>query len=103
MFCLVRTGQFDRPQRGVTFLLLDMQAPGVTTQPIRFFSGDYEQSQVFFDNVRVPRSNIVGEVHQGWSAAKRSRACSSDRCVRTLWSRRRLCRLKRRSPRGSLR
>jgi alkylation response protein AidB-like acyl-CoA dehydrogenase len=70
MFCLVRTGQFDRPQRGVTFLLLDMKAPGVTTRPIRFFSGDYEQSQVFFDNVRVPRSNIVGEEHQGWSVTK---------------------------------
>jgi alkylation response protein AidB-like acyl-CoA dehydrogenase len=70
MFCLVRTGHFDRPQRGVTFLLLDMKAPGVTTQPIRFYSGDYEQSQVFFDNVRVPRANIVGEEHQGWSVTK---------------------------------
>jgi alkylation response protein AidB-like acyl-CoA dehydrogenase len=70
MFCLVRTGHFDRPQRGVTFLLLDMKAPGVTTRPIRFFSGDYEQSQVFFDNVRVPRANIVGEEHQGWSVTK---------------------------------
>src|SRR5262245_5877840 len=70
MFCLVRTGHFDRPQRGVTFLLLDMKAPGVTTKPIRFYSGDYEQSQVFFDNVRVPRANIVGEEHQGWSVTK---------------------------------
>jgi alkylation response protein AidB-like acyl-CoA dehydrogenase len=70
MFCLVRTGHFDRPQRGVTFLLLDMKAPGVSTKPIRFFSGDYEQSQVFFDNVRVPRANIVGEEHQGWSVTK---------------------------------
>ena len=70
MFCLVRTGQFERPQMGVTFLLLDMKAPGVTTQPIRFFSGDYEQSQVFFDNVRVPRTQVVGEENKGWSVTK---------------------------------
>jgi acyl-CoA dehydrogenase len=70
MFVLVRTGSFERPQQGVTFLLLDMRAPGVTTQPIRFFSGDYEQSQVFFDNVRVPRSQVVGQEHQGWAVTK---------------------------------
>jgi alkylation response protein AidB-like acyl-CoA dehydrogenase len=70
MFCLVRTGQFERPQMGVTFLLLDMKAPGVTTRPIPFYSGDYEQSQVFFDDVRVPRSQIVGEEHKGWTVTK---------------------------------
>ena len=70
MFCLVRTGTFERPQMGISFLLLDMKAPGVTTRPIRFFSGDYEQSQVFFDDVRVPRSQIVGEEHKGWSVTK---------------------------------
>jgi alkylation response protein AidB-like acyl-CoA dehydrogenase len=70
MFCLVRTGQFERPQMGVTFLLLDMKAPGVTTRPIPFYSGDYEQSQVFFDDVRVPRSQIVGDEHKGWSVTK---------------------------------
>ncbi len=70
MFCLVRTGHFERPQQGVSFLLLDMKARGVTTQPIRFYSGDYEQSQVFFDNVRVPRTQTVGEEHKGWSVTK---------------------------------
>ncbi len=70
MFCLVRTGHFERPQMGVTFLLLDMKAPGVSTRPIRFFSGDYEQSQVFFDNVRVPRTQVVGEENKGWSVTK---------------------------------
>ena len=70
MFCLVRTGHFDRPQLGVTFLLLDMKAPGVSTRPIRFYSGDYEQSQVFFDNVRVPRTQVVGEENKGWSVTK---------------------------------
>jgi alkylation response protein AidB-like acyl-CoA dehydrogenase len=70
MFCLVRTGEFQRPQEGVTFLLVDMDAPGVSTQPIRFYSGDYEQSQVFFDEVRVPRRNAVGAEHQGWAVTK---------------------------------
>jgi alkylation response protein AidB-like acyl-CoA dehydrogenase len=70
MFCLVRTGKFDRPQRGVTFLLLDMKAPGVSTRPIPFFSGDFEQCQVFFDNVRVPRANVVGQENEGWSVTK---------------------------------
>jgi alkylation response protein AidB-like acyl-CoA dehydrogenase len=70
MFCLVRTGRFERPQQGVTFLLLDMTAPGVTLRPIPFYSGDYEQCQVFFDDVRVPRTEVVGEEHQGWSVTK---------------------------------
>jgi alkylation response protein AidB-like acyl-CoA dehydrogenase len=70
MFCLVRTGRFARPQQGVTFLLLDMKAPGVTTRPIPFYSGDFEQCQVFFDDVRVPRANVVGKENEGWSVTK---------------------------------
>jgi alkylation response protein AidB-like acyl-CoA dehydrogenase len=70
MFCLVRTGEFARPQEGVTFLLMDMEAPGVSTRPIRFYSGDHEQCQVFFDEVRVPRRNAVGDEHKGWAVTK---------------------------------
>ena len=70
MFCLVRTGKLARPQQGVTFLLLDMKAPGVTARPIPFYSGDFEQCQVFFDNVRVPRANVVGKENEGWSVTK---------------------------------
>lgn len=70
MFCLVRTGEFQRPQQGVTFLLVDMKAPGVSTRPIHFFSGDYEQCQVFFDAVRVPRRNAVGQENEGWAVTK---------------------------------
>jgi alkylation response protein AidB-like acyl-CoA dehydrogenase len=70
MFCLVRTGRFARPQQGVTFLLLDMKAPGVTTRPIPFYSGDFEQCQVLFDDVRVPRANAVGKENEGWSVTK---------------------------------
>jgi len=70
MFCLVRTGRFERPQQGVTFLLIDLDSPGVSRHPIRFFSGDTEQCQVVFDDVRVPRSNVVGREHEGWTVTK---------------------------------
>jgi alkylation response protein AidB-like acyl-CoA dehydrogenase len=70
MFCLVRTGRFERPQQGVTFLLIDLDSPGVSRHPIRFFSGDTEQCQVVFDDVRVPCSNAVGKEHEGWTVTK---------------------------------
>ncbi len=70
MFCLVRTGRFSRPQQGVTFLLIDLDTPGVSRHPIRFFSGDTEQCQVVFENVRVPQSNVVGKEHEGWAVTK---------------------------------
>ena len=70
MFLLVRTNSEGRPQQGITFLLLDMDAPGITVQPIVFFSGEHEVNQVFFDNVRVPQSGRVGQEHQGWTVAK---------------------------------
>lgn len=70
MFCLVRTGRFERPQQGVTFLLIDLDTPGVSRHPIRFFSGDTEQCQVVFDNVRVPQRNVVGKEHEGWAVTK---------------------------------
>lgn len=70
MFCLVRTGRFERPQQGVTFLLIDLDSPGVSRHPIRFYSGDTEQCQVMFDDVRVPQSNVVGREHEGWTVTK---------------------------------
>ena len=70
MFCLVRTKFDGKAQGGISFLLLDMDTPGVTVQPIRFFSGEHEVNQVFFDNVRVSKSNRVGAEHQGWTVAK---------------------------------
>ena len=70
MFCLVRTKFDGKPQGGITFLLLDMDSPGITVRPIRFFSGEYEVNQVFFDSVRVPKRNRVGAEHQGWTVAK---------------------------------
>ena len=70
MFALVRTSTLDRPQRGITFLLLDMRSPGITVDPIRFVSGAATQAQVFFEDVRVPVDAGVGEEDDGWTVAK---------------------------------
>ncbi len=70
MFCLVRTESGDKPQHGISFLLLDMDSPGITVEPIVFASGTHEVNQVFFDDVRVPVANLVGEENQGWTVAK---------------------------------
>ncbi len=70
MFCLVRTGATGKPQEGITFLLLDMDTPGIRVEPIIFASGTHEVNQVFFDNVRVPVSNVVGAIDKGWTVAK---------------------------------
>lgn len=70
MFCLVRTSREGKPQAGITFLLLDMDSPGITVEPIVGLDEVPEQCQVFFDNVRVPKSNRVGEENQGWTVAK---------------------------------
>jgi acyl-CoA dehydrogenase len=70
MFCLVRTNDSGKPQQGITFLLLNMDTPGITVEPIVFASGTHEVNQVFFDDVRVPKANRVGEENQGWSVAK---------------------------------
>lgn len=70
MFCLVRTDPSVKPQRGISFLLVDMKQPGVTVRPIVNASGDHEVNEVFLDNVRVPAGDLVGEEGQGWSIAK---------------------------------
>jgi acyl-CoA dehydrogenase len=70
MFLLARTSREGKPQAGITFLLLDMATPGITVKPIITLAGDHEVNQVFFDNVRVPKANRVGEENQGWTVAK---------------------------------
>jgi|TARA_B100000315_G_scaffold247427_1_gene276096 alkylation response protein AidB-like acyl-CoA dehydrogenase len=70
MFALVRTDDSGKPQQGITFLLLEMDTPGVSVEPIVFASGTHEVNQVFFDDVRVPRANVVGKENDGWSVAK---------------------------------
>jgi alkylation response protein AidB-like acyl-CoA dehydrogenase len=70
MHCLVRTDREVKPQKGISFLLIDMDTPGITVQPIVTIDGIHHTNQVFFDNVRVPVSNRVGDEGQGWSIAK---------------------------------
>jgi alkylation response protein AidB-like acyl-CoA dehydrogenase len=70
MFCLVRTSRLERKQRGITFLLVDMTTPGITVRPLVMTSGEEVQNQVFFDQVRVPVTNVVGEIDDGWTVAK---------------------------------
>jgi alkylation response protein AidB-like acyl-CoA dehydrogenase len=70
MFALVRTSRETRSQNGITFLLLDMHSPGITVRPIVMSSGEHIQNQVFFDAVRVPKKNVLGEIGAGWSVAK---------------------------------
>ncbi|MBW0448272.1 acyl-CoA dehydrogenase [bacterium M00.F.Ca.ET.228.01.1.1] len=70
MFMLVRTDNSGRKQEGISFLLVDLKSPGVTVRPIRTIAGDEEFCEVFFDDVRVPKGNLVGELHRGWDIAK---------------------------------
>ena len=70
MFCLVRTDFDCKPQKGITFLLLDMNTPGIKVDPIIMLSGEHELNQVFFDDVRVPVSGRLGEENDGWTVAK---------------------------------
>ncbi len=70
MFCLVRTDPDAKPQKGITFLLLDMKTPGIKVDPIITLAGEHELNQVFFDDVRVPKSGRLGEENDGWSVAK---------------------------------
>ena len=70
MFCLVRTARAAKKQQGITFLLIDMSTPGIEVRPLVMTSGEQIQSQEFFDRVRVPKSNVVGEIDDGWTVAK---------------------------------
>jgi len=70
MFCLVRTLAEGKPQAGITFLLLDMDTPGISVRPIVTLAGEHEVNEVFFDNVRVPVSGRLGDENSGWTVAK---------------------------------
>ncbi len=70
MFLLVRTHAGDKPQQGITFLLMDMDTPGISVEPIIFSSGDHEVNTVYFEDVRVPVTQRVGAENDGWTVAK---------------------------------
>ena len=69
IFCLVRTSS-ESKQGGISFLLFDMESPGVSTKPILLISGNSPFCETFFDDVKVPRDQVVGEVNKGWDVAK---------------------------------
>lgn len=71
MFCLVRTATGPVKQQGISFLLIDMQTPGVSVQPITLLNGDQHFCETFLDNVKVPKENLIAELHKGWPLAKR--------------------------------
>jgi alkylation response protein AidB-like acyl-CoA dehydrogenase len=71
IFCLVRTDpNAPKRQAGISFLLIDMSTPGITLRPIKLIDGSYEVNEVWFEDVRVPADQLVGEENQGWTYAK---------------------------------
>lgn len=82
IYCLVRTNPDAKKREGITFIVFDMATEGVSTQPIELTNGDAHFCQTFFDNVRVPVANVIGEIDKGWTVAKRvlelERAMMSD-------------------------
>lgn len=70
MFALVRTARTAKKQQGITFVLIDMTSPGIEIRPLVMTSGEEIQNQVFFDEVRVPKTNVIGEIDNGWTVAK---------------------------------
>lgn len=70
IFCLVRTDPLAQKQQGISFLLIDMKTPGITVRPIITMDGGHEVNEVWFEDVRVPVENRVGEENKGWTYAK---------------------------------
>ncbi|MDH5857128.1 acyl-CoA dehydrogenase family protein [Lampropedia aestuarii] len=95
IFCLVRTSSEGKPQTGISFLLIDMTSPGVTVRPIKLLDGECEVNEVFFDNVKVPAENLIGEENQGWTYAKHLLSHERTNIADVNRSKRELERLKR--------
>ena len=70
IFALVRTTRSAKKQHGITFVLVDMTTPGIEIRPLVMTSGEEVQTQIFFDGVRVPKSNVIGQIDDGWTVAK---------------------------------
>ena len=93
IFCLVRTDPAAKKQEGISFLLIDMKSPGITVRPIVTIDGGAEVNEVFFDDVKVPLENLVGQENKGWDYAKYllghertgiARVGVSKQCIRRL-------------------
>ena len=95
IFCLVRTDPAAKKQAGISFLLIDMKTPGITLRPIITLEGRHEVNEVFFDKVRVPVENLVGEENKGWDYAKFLLANERAGIARIGLSKERMARIKR--------
>ncbi|KAA1172337.1 pimeloyl-CoA dehydrogenase large subunit [Marinobacter salinexigens] len=94
IFCLVRTDASGKPQNGISFLLIDMKSPGITVSPIHSINGLHSLNEVHFDNVRVPRENLIGEEGQGWTYAKSLLAHERTAIAKVADSKKRLDKLR---------
>ena len=94
IFCLVRTDSSVRKQSGISFLLIDMKSPGITVKPIIMLDGGHEVNEVWFDNVRVPETNRIGEENAGWTYAKYLLGHERTNIARVARSKAKLARLK---------
>jgi alkylation response protein AidB-like acyl-CoA dehydrogenase len=95
MFALVRTDRSGKKQEGITFLLLDMRSPGITIRPIPSIDGIADLNEVFFDDVRVPAANRIGEEGRGWDYAKHLLGHERSGIARIGLSKERLAQLRR--------
>ena len=94
IFCLVRTDSSAKPQKGISFVLVDMKTPGITVRPTKLLDGSFEVNEIWFDNVRVPMSNRVGDENEGWTYAKFLLGHERTNIAGIGWSKRELRRLK---------
>ncbi|MGO4735894.1 acyl-CoA dehydrogenase family protein [Bosea sp. 2KB_26] len=95
IFCLVRTDPAAKKQAGISFILIDMKTPGITVRPIITLEGRHEVNEIFFDDVRVPVENLVGEENRGSDYAKFLLANERVGIARIGLSKERLARIKR--------
>jgi alkylation response protein AidB-like acyl-CoA dehydrogenase len=94
IFCLVRTSTEGKIQAGISFLLIDMKSPGIEIQPIKTIDGGAEINSVFFTDVRVPVTNLVGEENKGWTYAKFLLGNERGLVANTAASKRQIAKLK---------
>ncbi len=94
IFCLCRTDPDAKKQLGISFLLIDMKTPGITVRPIQTMDGGHEVNEVFFDDVKVPVENLVGEEHRGWDCAKFLLGNERTGIARVGYSKQRIQRIK---------
>ena len=95
IFCLVRTNPDVKKQAGISFLLIDMKTEGIELRPIKLIDGSVEVNEVFFNNVRVPAENLVGEENAGWTYAKFLLGNERTGIARVGWTKTKLSEAKR--------